>query len=155
MTSYRKSADALRFAIAAGYRSVADAVTWADQIIAADPAPPGEIIDVALGERLDRSRIAELLMAVPGESRPVEVAREVLRQLHDELNEDRLTADAIATLVYNMAALGYLPEGEFGFEPWALSDSFELAMTGIYGTYEDARARLASYLAEHAARPPA
>ncbi|MDH5196896.1 MAG: hypothetical protein OEY20_06560, partial [Gemmatimonadota bacterium] len=80
---------------------------------------------------------------------------EVLRQLHDELNEDRLTADAIATLVYNMAALGYLPEGEFGFEPWALSDSFELAMTGIYGTYEDARARLASYLAEHAARPPA
>jgi hypothetical protein len=153
MPSYREAADVLRFAVAAGYRPVADAVAWADRIVAADSTPPAEVIDVALGGGLDRSGMAELLNAVPGESNPVDVARQVLGQLREELDRDRFTPDAIARLVYAMANLGYLPEEHFGVEPWSLDDSFALAMRGTYGTYEDATARLATYLTAHAARP--
>lgn len=155
MSSYRAAADLLRLAVASGYRPVADAVAWADAIVAADPAPPVEIIEVALGGQLDRSAMAELLDAVPGETNLVEVARQVLGQLRAELGRDRFAPAAIAKLLYDMASLGYLPEEHFGPEPRFLDDSFELAARGAYGTYEDATARLERYLTAHGARPTA
>ncbi len=99
--------------------------------------------------------MAELLDAVPGESNPVEVARQVLGQLLAELGRDRFAPAAIAKLLYDMASLGYLPERHFGLEPWSLDDSFALAMRGVCGTYEEATARLERYLTAHAARPAA
>jgi hypothetical protein len=152
---YRARADVLRLGIVAGYRSIAEAVKWADDIIATDPAPPAAIIDVALGGRQDRSGMTELLTAVPGESDPVDAARELLAQLLDELHGDRFTPDAVAKLVYNLVVLGHLPEDPFGLEPWSLEEDFALVRDGIYGSYDDATVRLERYLTIHAAKPAA
>jgi hypothetical protein len=44
----KTTAESLRLGLAAGYRSVRDAVAWADHILAEDPAPDVEIMDVAI-----------------------------------------------------------------------------------------------------------
>jgi hypothetical protein len=57
--------------------------------------------------------------------------------------------EAIAMWLYRLAANGELPEADFGWEPCALDDSFELARMGS-ASHDDAVAALREYLVKHA-----
>ena len=63
----------------------------------------------------------------------------------------RLGSD-VAKWLCHAAAHGDLPDRHFGWEALALDDAFALASRGIYGSVEDALARLLAFLRKHAAR---
>ena len=75
MPRQKEQAEILRLGLHLGYRSVADAVVWADSIIEADPDPDASIIEVALAGSWSWIEMAELLKNVAGVCDPVAVCQ--------------------------------------------------------------------------------
>ena len=71
----KEQAEILRLGLHLGYRSVADAVVWADSIIEADPDPDASIIEVALAGSCSWIEMADLLKNVAGVCDPVAVCQ--------------------------------------------------------------------------------
>ena len=65
--SQRVDADALRIGMLAGIFTRADAVTWADLMVAELDKPCGALIDLSMSEGMDGSSFSALLSAIPGE----------------------------------------------------------------------------------------
>ncbi len=128
---------------------MADAVAWADALIAADPHPDEAVIEIATSASRPLHEVCALLGIVGGVCDPIAVIRRTMGDLRRALAEDSSKGPHIARFIYELALNDELPEGEFGPEPYSLDDSFHLAMSGISGTYESAVRRLDEYLREH------
>jgi hypothetical protein len=90
--------------------------------------------------------VISLLSEVPGELDPVASRRALLGRMLAALDADPGQGEAIARRLYSLARHGELSEIDFGWEPFALDDEFELARTMVYGTTDSATQRLRDYL---------
>ncbi len=152
MPNQKEEAELLRHGLLAGVRTVADAVAWADQVIAADPKPDIAVIEVAISGLRHIADVIALLRDVPGECDPIVVIRRFMADLRSALAANPARGPEVARWLYQLATSGDLPEEHFGQEAYALEDWFALASSGTYGTYADALRHLEAYLERHAWR---
>jgi hypothetical protein len=150
LTGQKESAEALRFGLAAGSSSVADAVAWADRVVVEDPAPDVAIIEVALAVGRAAADVIALLGFVAGQADAITVTRRVLAGFLRELDAHPERGDEIARRLYQGVGQGWLPEEHFGWEASALDDEFDLARTGFYASRESPLRQLRSYLSREA-----
>jgi hypothetical protein len=152
MPNQKEEAEILRHGLLADVRTVADAVAWADGIIAADPKPDIAVMEVASSARRHTAEVVTLLRDVPGECNPVAVIRHAMVDLRTALAAEPARGLGIARWLYQLATSGELPEEDFGQEAYSLEDWFYLASSGTYGTSADALRNLDAYLERHAWR---
>jgi hypothetical protein len=152
MPNQKEQAEVLRYGLQAGVRTVADAVAWADSIIAADPQPDIAVIEVACGGRRPAHEMVSLLRDVAGQCDRVGVIRRAMADLRTALVANPARGPEIASWLYQLATGGELPEEQFGQDPYSLGDWFVLASSGTYGTTADAARALDPYLERHAWR---
>ena len=150
MPGQKEQAEVLRHGLMSGSRTVADAIAWADSVIAADPQPDMEIIEIAATSRRQPAYVSVLLRNVAGECDRLAVIRRSMTDLRRDLAADPSRGPQIARWLYELATGGELPEGEFGSEAYALEDWFALASRGTLGTYDSAVRELDAYLGRHA-----
>jgi hypothetical protein len=150
MPGQKEQAEILRQGLMVGTRTVADAVAWADAIIAADPQPDIAIIEVATSSPGLPSEVSALLRDVAGEYDPVTVLRGAMSDLRRALANDPGRGPEIARWLYELAISGELPEREFGWDTYRLENYFALASSGIFGTVDGAVRELDAYLERHA-----
>jgi len=150
----KEDAEVLRYGLIAGTVSVAEVVAWADRVIAAEAAPGGTLLDVAMAGRMLPADVAGLLKGLPGDADRIRVMRRVLWGMLQALRQDPDRGEDIAGTLYRLATGGDLPSAAFGSDPFGLDDAFELARKGHYGTRTDAIEGLRTYLEQHAEPPP-
>ncbi len=142
----KRDAELLRLGLITGTHTVADAVAWADRVIAADPHPDIEVIDVAMATRRRPVEVASLLGRVRGDVDPALVARQWLAALHAEVVAVPRKAQEVATLIYRAAAAGILPEEMTSdSDCWGLDEAFE------FMKYDEAVRAVLDFLARHGA----
>jgi hypothetical protein len=149
-TGQKEEAEVLRHGLLAGTWTVADAVVWADSVIAADPRPDIAVIEVATSARRHASEVTALLRDVAGECDPVMVIRRSMSDLRRALSVDPTRGPQIARWLYQLAINGELPHAEFGSDAYMIEDWFTLASSGTFGTFEGAVRELDAYLERHA-----
>ena len=151
MLDHKEEAELLRFGLVAGYRRVADAVRWADDIITAESELPVEILDISPAGRQSPGDVAALLAKIPGTYDAVAVRRRWLGEPLQLVQAQPAQADEVARWLYELFVTGDLPEAQFGYGPNALDDSFDLARRTIIPR-EEAMRQLLEYLTR-ASRP--
>jgi len=147
----KEEAEVLRHGLMAGCRTVADAVAWADNVIAADPQPDSAVIEVATSSGRRPADVSALLRDVRGECDSVTAIRRSMADLRDALTADPARGPHIARWLYELATSGELPDADFGSDAYALEDWFALASEGIE-TYEGAVEELQGFLRRHERR---
>jgi hypothetical protein len=152
MPKQKEEAEVLRHGLLAGVRTVADAVAWADSMVAADPKPDIAVIEVASSARRSTADVVALLRDVPGECDSVAAIRRAMADLRTALASEPARGLEIARWLYQLGTSGELPEEQFGQEAYSLEDWFYLASRGMYGTSADALRNLDAYLERHAWR---
>jgi|SRR6516165_2695982 hypothetical protein len=150
MPRQKTEAEVLRHDLNAGIRTVAEAVAWADAIIAADPHPDFAVIEVACSGRRRPMDVIALLREVGGECDAVEVVRRAMANARVALRAHPERGPDVASWLFRLAVNDELPTEQFGVEPYSLDDMFQLARLGTYGTIPDALRELDEYLERHA-----
>jgi hypothetical protein len=146
-SSHKHEAERLRIGVAGGWVPIAAAVAWADRIILEDPSPDAAIIDVALAGKQSRSEVAALLALIEGETDAIAARKQALADLLGWIGQDVEKGASAAHYLHELACSGLIPEEYFGWEPYALEDSYDLAREGISGTVKDALEQVRGYLA--------
>ena len=154
LPNQRAQAEVLSIGLTVGYPKVADAVAWADRIIADDPSPDLTVIDISMSGSRTNDDIISLLQGVPGGFDNVEVIRTAMAQMLAAIDNVPSYATAIALCLKRMAHAGRLPESPFGGNAYSFDEDFYLAREGICGSEAAVRQDLRNYLASHAAPEP-
>jgi hypothetical protein len=150
MANLKEEAERLRIGIRGGWLTAADAVAWADNVIAEASRPDSALLQVASAVNRPREEIATLLAAMPGSADRIAVMRRCLADLLKTLEREPPLARDAARWLEAAANGGELPELAFGTEPTALDEAFGLAEAGVYDTVDSARERLMAFLRAHA-----
>jgi len=148
----KESAETLRIELTLGMRSISEVVAWADDVVARDQIPDSEILELATCGHSTEQEVCVLLDAVRGERVSARAAGRVLGTLRTSLAADPARGEEIARQIYEMALRGFLPEEEFGWEPYSLEDNFFLATCGYYGDHASAVRMLDDFLAKYEVR---
>jgi hypothetical protein len=148
----KEQAETLRLQMIFGLKTVADVVVWADSVVAADPVPDAELLELATCGRCTATKVWEMLNAVRGECDRIVVSRRILADLRKLLTADSSRGESIACSLHEVWMRGFLPESEFGWGPSFLEEYFALAKSGSYGTMESAIGELDSFLARNELR---
>jgi hypothetical protein len=148
----KESAERLRIELTLGQCSIPEVVAWADEVVARDPSPDPELLELATCSLRTQQEVCVLLGSVSGEPASIRAAGLVLGSLRDVLAVDPASGERIARQVYEMAQWGFLPHETFGWEPWSLEDHFYLAACGYCGDQASAVRALDEFLARHEAR---
>ncbi|MCX6841714.1 MAG: hypothetical protein NTX53_05480 [candidate division WOR-3 bacterium] len=141
--------------MAAGCRTVADAVAWANSVIAAVDKPDMSVTEIAMGSCCDRVDIIKLLQDVPGDSNPRAVIRRVLADFYGFIIAHPERKPWIAAYLARMADEGQLPEG-FDVSLGCHRAALDLADEGLANrdrVLEELTCCLARYADPHGARP--
>jgi hypothetical protein len=149
MRNTKHEAECLRAGLVGGWRTAAEIIAWADDVLASDPESPREVVEIALASRQPRETLAALLRSIPGGVDRVAVMRECLSDLRRWMGNDIDRGAQVAHYLYALAGSDLLPVSEFGSEPYGLDDNFSLARAGSYGTLLDAMAHLQKWLDAH------
>ncbi len=104
--SVRNQAEALAVGLEAGALSVADAVAWADMVIAAEPAPAANVCEIATMARCTTQEVVDALRTVPGPCDRAVAEVLVVWRLARSLTADRSNATSIASALYKLALAG-------------------------------------------------
>lgn len=145
----KESAERLRIELSLGLCSIPEVVTWADEVVARDPNPDPELLELATCSRSTQEEVCVLLDSVGGEPVSVRAVGRVLGTLRASLAADPASGERIARQVYEMAQWGFLPHEVFGWEPYCLEDYFYLAACGYRGDQASAVRALDEFLARH------
>lgn len=129
-SNLRNSAEALAVRLEIGAAGVADAVAWADSVMAAESHPHWSVCEVATMGKSYEPDVARALREVPGEFDEKWLCQEVIQQLARGLAEDRTRADKIASALYELAWADELPEGELLSIAWWAWDALAMADDG-------------------------
>ncbi|WP_431257830.1 hypothetical protein ACQ86G_25030 [Roseateles chitinivorans] len=146
------AAEYLRLAIETDTLPASFVRQWADAIIAADPQPTGDIVEVSWSR--DTRDIIAALNGVEGD-RDFELAeRWFCRTLHSQLRAGREPSDVIraarhALFNNDLALESYYAAG-------TLEDDLQLADMGVHGSPPEVKERIAKFLDGNAAEsiPP-
>jgi hypothetical protein len=150
----RNEAELVRRGLLARYLTVAEAVAWADSVIAREPQPPIEVIELALaGTRRPEDAAGELRPLTAGIPASALLA-EMVGHMRAVLERDEQRAPVIAWNLFHLALSGVLPARteladlysvayEFDPEEAAWASSRDDAVRYLHQTLE----RLASALA--------
>jgi hypothetical protein len=146
MRNIKAEAERLRIGLRGGWRTIAEIVAWADDILISEPSPPPQIIDLSLSRMSHPVDVAYLLDDIPGMIDRVAIMRECLVDLRRWMGDDGDRGEQAAESLYILANVGMLPETEFGEGPLGFHDMFYLAKAGVYGTVLDALNYLKDWL---------
>ena len=144
MRDIKAEAERLRLGLLGGWRDIAEVVTWADDVLAAETNPPPQIVDLSLGRRQPREIVIDLLHEIPGSVHSIAIMRQCLADLRQWVGNDPKRGEQAARYLYALAGSDLLPEADFGPEPFFLDDHFALA--GKVGTNTDALKYLIQWL---------
>ena len=150
MAQHKEDAELLRSCLVVGIASVERVVAWADSIVAAESVIDPGIIEISLSGNKTSAELVSLLHAVAGEANSERVMRRLLGEMYLKLKSQPDMGESIAASLYQLRCNGDIPEEAFGWEPYALSDTFHVARAcghcGNLGAPED----LIDYLIRHA-----
>jgi len=132
----RNQAETLAIMVEHGLATVADAVAWADAMIADEEHPHWSLCEVASMVGGLEPDVAHALREIPGAVDSARVQQGLLRNLAQSLASDRSRAESIAWTIYQLAIDGLL-DGEIGEVALWASDGLELAWEGIIATPRD------------------
>jgi len=126
-----ETADALREGIARGYLSVADAIAWAQDVLAEGRGEPVPLLgDLAIAEHQPQSRILLMLGQLAWGADPERVGRIAAGHLRERLADGRLEAPAAARAMYHLLRDGLSPDTEFETGARRFEDEIEKAERG-------------------------
>ena len=123
MRDTKHEAERLRAGLVGGWRTASEVIAWADEVLASEPEPPREVVEVSLASRQPRETLAALLRSIPGGFDRVAVMRECLADLRRWMGTDIDRGERVAHYLYALAGSDLLPVSEFGTEPYGLDDS--------------------------------
>ena len=132
MPELKQDAERLRLGIRAGWLPVSAAIAWADGLIAQSESVPEPILDLSLAGSRPSEEVTAILASIPGTADPIEAMRAALRDLLSMLEREPSAGRQVAQWLLNSRQNGDLPEEQFGWEPWALDDEYELAAQGLW-----------------------
>ena len=149
-TDLRAAAAFYRAGVASGIVRGADAVGWADRVIASAPAPPTELFDVSLAPPSSVTALVDALRPLAGPDALGEAtARALLDVLRRQLAAGEVTPEAAIAIAYHMTR-GL----EFGSELWReammLEEYFALAKDGVVGDTADMSEQVRAWLGQFA-----
>ena len=132
MSKQRTEAEALAVSLELGLRGVADAVTWADNQIAAEASVPHiALCELALAHHEHGIDVANLLRRLPGAVDQQEVTRRVVRDTAEAARTQRLTPRMIESALFTLALNSELPPGEVTSAAYQFSHDLDLAEEGL------------------------
>lgn len=137
-----------RLQLRLGLISVADVVSWADNIILESDIPDNEIIDLALSRRLPLADVIAQLAKMAGGCDRNRAMRTVLGQMYHVLQKDRSLARGFSRTLFQEAVenSGYINYSEDILFIYGNDDCFDLAEQGIYGTIDTVTDEFIEYL---------
>src|SRR5690606_6908280 len=127
LPNVKSRAEALAVALEVGAAGVDDVVAWAEGVIDAEVHPHWSVCELATMSRSYEPDVIRALREVPGEPDEAWVRKEVIRQLHRGLAEDRSRADQIASVLYDLAMAEELPDEALRSVAWWAWDALSLA----------------------------
>lgn len=140
-------AEYFRLAIQTDTFPAAVACRWADEIVASEPHPTGDIIEVAWSRKT--SEVVAALNGVEGDRDFRLAVCWFFRTLHSQLSAGREPADVV------LAARHALYTSELGDEVYyaasSLEDELQHAHMGVHGSPSEVVERISQFLAGHAA----
>jgi hypothetical protein len=143
----REQSEALRLGLIGGYATISQVAAWADQLILEDRA--SEIPALLELSLLPPEAIADavsLLGTVPGNCSQAQVGRHVAGLIYERLKVGDISTERAARALSMHTIEGYAPDREFESMAYSFDDRVDLARQGIYGTIEEARDEMLSYL---------
>jgi len=145
---YRDEAEYLRICLDLDLVSGGEVIAWADELVAALPQPPVEMIDLSLQTGEPAHALATAIASVSRGANTDAVARQVLGLLKRRFARGDATAE-VARLLFRLADFLDVPErlrNVLRMSHWVLED----AAHG-YGDAYQVRERIAQLFEEHAA----
>lgn len=152
MASLRETGEYFRLALALGLIDPSDVIPWADAVIQALEAPPAELIDVSLAERLSRVEMMNRLSALPGCVDREAAAHCALGLLREMLRNDDITLHYAVKALEAYFNWADVPEAE-GLRALNFDDALFCAEQGYCGTPDTVRTELEEFLAEYGSDP--
>jgi len=138
MKPYAQEAENLRLLFLAGIVSVDDVVAWADRTILAFPKYDDDLTEVSLGAKIPMAEMDSRLKRVSEGADHFEAIRNLLGQMHRTLLSDRSQSHGFARLLEHIwVERQYEIPADLGFMG-GIDDIFYMAVTGIFGTLEQA-----------------
>lgn len=144
---YAVEADYFWFGIQVGVLGFEQAVSWADQIIAAESEPYIALIDIALAGLQGRNGVLDALPAVKGHRDPIIAGRMLLGDLKTQLRNGA-SLNVIATNAVNVVRLTQMPELII-YEFEHIADDVALVAQGVYADYEQVKLALITSLTRY------
>ena len=143
----RTEAESLRLALILGLIDAHAVVGWADSVIMSDRSSEAPVVlDLSLAAQKPVAELVSLLGQVSGDVDKAAVGRELAGQLRECLRSQRLDIVALARAMYRLLHEGYAPDKEFETMAYVIDDGVDLALEGVYGTLEDVRQEMATFL---------
>jgi hypothetical protein len=146
ISNQKEQVEILRILLEGGFIKIEDVVSWADSIIAREANPDIEIIEIALSSKSTFTDFLTRIRNVKGEFNQEIVVRKALKEVYELLERKPELGSKVAGWLYHLMTKGKIIQNEFGDEPYALDDAFELAQKKIWGTEEEALRRVKDYL---------
>jgi hypothetical protein len=103
----RDEAEAMALGLTSAFFTVADAVAWADALIARVDAPPAEICDVALSSHRPAQDVARLLRSTPGRPDVAMVWRLLFSAMLTAIRRNEAGAGIVAAALRNLGNSEY------------------------------------------------
>ena len=144
---YAVESDYFWFGIQVGIVGFEQAVSWADQIIAAESEPDIALIDIALAGLQGRNSVLDALPAVKGHRDPVIAGRMLLGELKTQLLNG-VSLNVIASNALKLARLSQMPELII-YEFEHIADDVALVEQGVYANYEQVKLALITSLTRY------
>lgn len=123
----KPEAEALRIGMLAGLFTRADAVAWADNLIAELDKPCGELIDLSTSEGMDGSSFTALLTSIPGAPDAALTKRILLGRARQKLSQG---ADVSACLAQLADLVAFSDEEKQGLKADAAKFLAAYTLTG-------------------------
>jgi hypothetical protein len=133
-----------------GLTDVESVVAWADQVIAVLPAPPMEVIDVALTGSRPPEEIVDLLGLVPGGGDLTAVAHCVLGLFLQRFRSGEIALERAVDMLWAYHNWAMIPDDE-RLRAGNFYDALFCAQRGYCGTLQSVREEILDFLGSQAA----
>lgn len=148
-TGYRQQATFLRAALLLGLVPGEAAIRWAEAILHENPNPPAPLVDVVMIPPGDLTSLRFALQPLADPAETPAITRAILALVRrDFTTRRRELVDTVTVLgqIRRHVLVSDTIKGELD----TLEDDFMLAKTGVTGTVETSRARVAEWLEQFA-----
>jgi hypothetical protein len=141
-------AEGYRLGLLSGYFTNDDVIAWADQVIVDEDHPCSEIIEVALGRKLNSLHLANRLKDIKGEGDLDSVFKIILSLYSKDFRMRTKTSADIVNSLYYINNLVDLPDIYIESIRYFIY-GFEVAVYEIYGNLQNLENELRDFLSQY------